>query len=81
MRHSASTPVRRRLPLLLLAGAAAMTYGAGRPVCVPLSAETVSQFDPPISERTDRDTYLRVFQLRDGQWHHCKTWISRQFFF
>jgi hypothetical protein len=52
-----------------------------RPVCVPLPAETVAGFDPPIATRTDRDLYVTVFQHRDGQWHHCKTWISRRLFF
>ena len=34
-----------------------------------------------INKDTDRDFYLRIFQLRDGQWHQCKTWLSRQLFF
>ena len=52
-----------------------------RPICVPLSPADLAGFDPPIETRTDRDLYLRVFQQRDGQWHQCKTWLSRQFFF
>jgi hypothetical protein len=52
-----------------------------RPVCVPLSPDDLARFEPPIEQRSDRDLYLRVFQLRDGQWHQCKTWLSRQFFF
>jgi hypothetical protein len=52
-----------------------------RPVCVPLSPEDLAGFNVPIEKRTDRDLYLRVFQQRHGQWHQCKTWLSRQFFF
>lgn len=52
-----------------------------RPVCVPLPAETLAQFNVPIEQRTDRDFYVKVFQLRDGRWHQCKTWLSRQLFF
>jgi hypothetical protein len=65
--------------LLLVAG------GVGsctvRPVCVPLADESLAQFDAPLDQRTDRDFYVQVFQLRDGRWHQCKTWISRQLFF
>jgi hypothetical protein len=35
----------------------------------------------PIETRIDRDLYLRVFQLREGRWHRCKTWLSHQLFF
>lgn len=56
-------------------------YCALRPVCVPLSSDDLAAFDVPIDQRTDRDLYLRVFQFREGQWHQCKTWLSRQFFF
>jgi len=52
-----------------------------RPVCVPLSPDDLRGFNVPIEQRTDRDLYLRVFQQRNGQWHQCKTWLSRQFFF
>ena len=52
-----------------------------RPVCVPIPVDTVTAFDPPIAARTDRDFFVKVFQQRDGQWHQCKTWISRQLFF
>ena len=51
-----------------------------RPVCVPLSDAALAEFTVPIDQRTDRDLYLRVFQRRGGQWHQCKTWISRAFF-
>jgi hypothetical protein len=56
-------------------------YCTLRPVCVPLSPDTLTQFNVPIDQRTDRDLYFPVFQLREGQWHQCKTWLSRQFFF
>ena len=65
---------------LLLLGSA-MGYWALRPICVPLSSADLAQFNSPIEGRTDRDLYLRVFQLREGQWHQCKTWLSRQLFF
>jgi len=48
---------------------------------VPLSDEDLAGFDVPIEQRTDRDLYLTVFQRRDGRWHQCKTWLSRQLFF
>jgi hypothetical protein len=60
---------------------AEMGYGSFRPVCVPLSSEDLARFNTPIAQRTDRDFYLTVFPQRDGQWHQCKTWRSRQFFF
>ena len=52
-----------------------------RPVCVPLSDDALAQFTGPIEQRTDRDFHVQVFQLREGRWHQCKTWISRQLFF
>ncbi len=52
-----------------------------RPVCVPLSAEELRGFNVPVEQRNDRDFFLKMFQQRDGQWHQCKTWLSRQFFF
>ena len=52
-----------------------------RPVCVLISDDAPAQFTEPIAQRTDRDFYVKVFQSREGQWHQCKTWISRQFFF
>ena len=59
-----------------------LALGALRPVCVPLSSDELAKFDVPLEQRADRDTYyLRVFQLRDGRWHQCKTWLSRQLFF
>jgi hypothetical protein len=70
-----------RVLLLAIVLVGGVTLYALRPVCVAIPIETVAGFDPPISSRSDRDFYLTVFQLRDGQWHQCKTWISRQFFF
>ena len=68
-----------------IAVAIVLVFGAGvfafRPVCVPLSDADLGQFTVPIEQRTDRDFYVKVFQHRDGQWHQCKTWISRQLFF
>jgi hypothetical protein len=64
--------------LLLVAGGAAWSL---RPICKPLSSDDLRSFSVPIEQRTDRDLYLKVFQLRHGQWYHCKTWLSRQFFF
>jgi hypothetical protein len=58
-----------------------LVYLALRPICVPLVTEDLAQFTVPIGQRTDRDFYVRVFQLRGGRWHQCKTWFSRQMFF
>jgi hypothetical protein len=52
-----------------------------RPVCVAISDDELAQFTAPIEQRTDRDFYLKVFQFRGGQWHQCKTWLSRELFF
>ena len=73
--------MKLRLSLAVLFLAVVAAYSALRPVCVPLSAEALAQFNVPIEQRTDRDFHVRVFQRRDGRWHQCKTWISRQFFF
>jgi len=69
---------RVAIPLILVAGIGYCTF---RPVCVPLSNEDLENFTTPIEDREDRDFYLRVFQLREGRWHQCKTWLSREFFF
>jgi hypothetical protein len=50
------------------------------PVCVPLSPDQISGFQPPINERTDTYLWGRIFQKRDGQWCQCKTRIAREFF-
>lgn len=51
------------------------------PVCVPLSDAEAAAVEGPIGSRTDRDLLGPIFQYRNGQWYHCKSWISRQFFF
>ena len=51
------------------------------PVCEPLTADFVAGFNPPIEQRTDKDFYMLVFQQRDGNWHQCKSRISRAMFF
>lgn len=66
------------IPLVLATGIGYCTF---RPVCVPLSNDDLANFTTPIEDRQDRDFYLRVFQLREGQWQQCKTWLSRQLFF
>jgi hypothetical protein len=70
-----------RLTLLALASSIALISYALWPVCVPLTLEQVASFQPSISERIDKDFYLRIFQQRAGQWHQCKTRISRAMFF
>jgi len=62
-------------------GLAAAGWWGLHPVCVPLSNTEVAGVEGPIANRTDRDLVGPIFQYRDGQWHHCKSWISRQFFF
>ena len=51
-----------------------------RPVCTPIT-DWDSTVGGAIEERTDRSFYMKVFQQKNGQWEHCKTWIARQFFF
>ena len=70
-----------RSSVALLVLTAVVVGLAMRPVCVPIGDETLAQFTEAIEQRTDRDFYLKVFQLREGRWHQCKTWISRQLFF
>ncbi len=70
----------RAVIVIILVVCAALAWTL-RPVCVPLSTEDLRGFNVPIEQRTDRDLYMRVFQQRHGQWHQCKTWLSRQFFF
>jgi hypothetical protein len=68
--------------LVTLIAVVVLALAALRPVCVALSDGELAHFNVRIEERTDRDTnYLRVFQQRDGRWHQCKTWLSRQLFF
>ena len=52
------------------------------PVCVVIPAADLAGFDPPIETRTDTNLIgQRYFQKRGADWHHCKTWIERVFFF
>jgi len=68
--------------LLAIGAVAALATGyALVPVCVPLSAEDVASFQPPLAERDDRMLFGRIFQQRSGQWYQCKTRIARAFFF
>lgn len=66
---------------LLVAGSLGGLALMFRPVCVPIENGDQQAAQYHYSERQDKDFYVKVFQHRDGQWHHCKTWISRQFFF
>ena len=51
------------------------------PVCQPIPDEALQGFVPPIEEREDGNFYgLKAFQLKEGQWHHCKTLIARLLF-
>ena len=55
---------------------------AFRPVCTPITAADAANFNPPIEQRDEANFYgLRIFRQIDGDWHHCKTWLARQFFF
>jgi hypothetical protein len=51
-----------------------------RPVCKPITHWDTT-VGGEIEKRSDRSFYMKVFQQKDGQWHHCKTWIARLFFF
>ena len=73
---------RQRLLTLLVAALVTGAYLVLRPVCVAIDAETLARFDPPIEARRETTFYgTPIFQLKDGRWFQCKTWISRQFFF
>ena len=53
-----------------------------RPVCVPLTSEDLSQFSPPIEQRTnERGMIYHFWQQKGGQWYQCKSAIEREFFF
>lgn len=52
-----------------------------RPVCVPIENGEEDAKKYNYEQRKDKSFYVRVFQKRDGQWNHCKTWIARKFFF
>lgn len=66
---------------LLIAGTLGGLVFMFRPVCRPIENGEQQAAQYHYSERQDKDFYVKVFQKQEGQWHHCKTWISRQFFF
>ena len=66
---------------LLVAGTLGGLAFIFRPVCLPIENGEQQAAQYHYSERQDKDFYVKVFQQQNGQWHHCKTWISRQFFF
>ncbi len=73
---------KQRLLSLLVAALVTGAYLVFRPVCVPIDAESLARFDPPIETRQETTFYgSRIFQQKNGQWFQCKTWIARQFFF
>jgi hypothetical protein len=69
-----------------LAGIGGVLFGAAGfayllwPVCVIIPAGNLLDFKPPVTERTERHFYGRVFQLRDGAWYQCKTRAARTYF-
>ncbi len=52
-----------------------------RPVCVLIENGEEEAKKYNYEQREDKSFYVKVFQKKDGQWHHCKPWIARQFFF
>jgi hypothetical protein len=78
--------MRRGCLFSLLAGVFAVALGIAwlaHPVCVPISTASMKGDKPyPLELRQDRDIFgFRTFQMRDGHWCQCKSWISRQLFF
>lgn len=52
------------------------------PVCRAIADQDLVNFDPPIDKRTETGMIgQRYFQLRDGNWFHCKARIARIMFF
>ena len=72
---------RWRLTAAIAATLAALVWWSLHPVCIPLTDAEATSVDGPISVRTDRQLHGPIFQYRDGSWHQCKSWISRQLFF
>ena len=64
--------------LFLIVGGAVFLF---RPVCVPIESGREEAIKYNYEQREDKNFYVKVFQGKNGQWHHCKTWIARQFFF
>ena len=77
--------VSRKRWTTLAAIVALIVVGVGlafRPVFVPIAAADPANFNPPIDQRDAANFYgLRYFRQIGGDWHHCKTWLARQFFF
>jgi len=79
--------VERPRAFALALGGLALVVAAvlwcAHPICVQLSAAEVAEAArwAPLETRTDSQWHGRVWQLRDGRWYQCKSWISRQFFF
>ncbi len=65
----------------LVIGMLALPVLLFRPACVPIENGEEEAKKYNYEQREDKSFYIRVFQKKDGQWHHCKTWIARQFFF
>ena len=73
---------RKTTALLIVAALLVALYLLFRPDCRAIEDADLTRFDPPIETRTAANFYgLKVFQQKDGNWYHCKTWIARQFFF
>ena len=72
---------------MIALGAGALLVAAvawcAHPVCVPLDDAAVAEAGryEPLERRADRQLHGPVWQRRDGRWHQCKSWISRQLFF
>lgn len=66
------------ITLFLIVGATVFLFW---PVCVPIENGEQEAEKYNYAERQDKNFVVKVFQKKDGQWHHCKTWIGRQFFF
>lgn len=67
--------------VIVLIAAAALAFFLFRPVCVRLTEQDLQSFNVPIEQRADQNFYLTIFQNRNGEWHQCKTWLSRFLFF
>jgi hypothetical protein len=88
LRHGASDGVMKLSWSSAVALGAAVLVAAtfgwfSHPVCQALTEEQVAEANKwgRLEDRMDRQLHGRVWQKRDGQWYHCKSWISRQLFF
>ena len=79
------TPSVRRAAITLGTGtiliASSMAWCA-HPVCRPVDDAFVAEAEKygALADRTDRQWHGRIWQTRNGQWHHCMSWISRKLF-